>query len=317
MNGSEAAHGVSVVIIAQDEESNIADCLRSVCWAAQVVVVDGGSRDRTAEIAASLGAEVHHNAWPGFSVQRDLAISLATQEWVLALDADERVPAALAEEIVRVASAGESEQKKNGYVVLRDTYFLGRHMKHGGWGERPVLRLFRRHHGWADGRIVHEGIVVDGAVGELTQHLVHYSHASLHDYMQNMNRCTSLEAQEALLLGLRSTWLPPFGPLLRVARRWYRSDRSYNTAYLLFKDELKNRVEWLPLQPFAPLLRFFQMYILQRGFLDGRHGLYLALLSATYVFVKRVKLWELRHATPWLALPAAVETTSKEEIPAL
>jgi (heptosyl)LPS beta-1,4-glucosyltransferase len=82
--------GVSVVIIAQDEEPNIGDCLRSVAWADQVVVVDGGSRDRTPEIAASLGAEVHHNPWPGFSSQWDTAISFATHDWVFMLAADER-----------------------------------------------------------------------------------------------------------------------------------------------------------------------------------------------------------------------------------
>jgi glycosyltransferase involved in cell wall biosynthesis len=314
MKRGETAPGVSVVIIAQDEGANIAGCLESVRWADQVVVVDGGSRDRTAEIAASLGAQVHHNAWPGFSVQRDLAISLATREWVVALDADERVPPPLAEEILQVVRAGGLG--KSGYLVFRDTYFLGRHIRHGGWGGRPVLRLFRRNHGRADGRIVHEGIVVDGPIGRLTQHLAHYSHASLQDYIQNMNRCTSLEAQEAVLLGLRSSWLPPVGPLLRAGRRWLASDRSYHTAYGLLKDELKNRVAWVPLQPFAPFLRFFQMYVLQRGFLDGWHGLYLSLLSAVYVFVKQVKLWELRTVAPRPSPSGATQTKPKEEMAA-
>ena len=315
MKREEATPGVSVVIIAQDEQANIVACLESVHWADQVLVVDGGSRDRTAEIAASLGAEVHHNPWPGFSIQRDLAISLATREWVMALDADERVPPPLAEEILQVVRAGGRE--KSGYLIIRDNYFLGRHIKHGGWGERPVLRLFRRNDGRADGRIVHEGIIVDGPIGRLTQHLVHYSHTSIQDYIQNMNRCTSLEAQEAVQLGLRSNWLPPVGPLLRAGRRWLASDRSYHTAYGLLKDELKNRVEWVPLQPFAPFLSFFQMYAIQRGFLDGRHGLYLSLLSAIYVFVKQVKLWELRHAAPQVSLSGAAQTKLKEEIPAL
>lgn len=288
--------GVSVVIIAQDEEANIGPCLESAAWADEVIVVDGGSRDRTAEIAASLGARVHHNPWPGFSQQREVSIRLATQEWVLALDADERVPSALAEEIREIVQA--DGKGKAGYFIDRDNYFLGRHIKHGGWGQRPVLRLFRRGFGRPDGRIVHEGFVVDGPIGQLTHHLLHDSHPTLHEYIENMNRCTSLEAQEAIALGVRRGWLPPIGPLWRTARRWLASDRSYRSAYAILKDELKNRYQWLPLQPFAPLLRFLQMYLLQRGFLDGRHGLYLSLLSAVYVFVKQVKLWELRRAEP-------------------
>lgn len=289
-----AESGVSVVIIAQDEEANIGPCLASVPWADEVVVVDGGSRDRTPEIAASMGARVHRNPWPGFSVQRDLAISLATQDWVLALDADERVPLELAREIQELVQVGG--WGRNGYLVYRDTYFLGRHIKHCGWGGRPVVRLFRRDCGRADGRIVHEGIVVTGQVGRLTHHLVHYSHPTLREYIENMNRCTSLEAEEAVALGVRRSWLPPVGALWRAGRRWLATDRSFVSGYAALKDQLKNRVEWMPLQPFAPLLRFVQMYVVQRGFLDGRHGLYLSLLSAVYVFVRQVKLWELRRA---------------------
>jgi glycosyltransferase involved in cell wall biosynthesis len=286
--------GVSVVIIAQDEEPNIGACLESVRWADEVVVVDGGSRDRTPEIAAALGARVHHNPWPGFWQQRELSLRLATQEWVFALDADERVPPELAQEVEEVVRGGGGG--KHGFYVYRDNYFLGRHMTHGGWGQRPVLRLFRRQRARTDGRIVHEGFVVDGRIGVLRHHLVHDSHPNLHEYIENMNRCTSLEAEEALALGVRRSWLPPLGALWKATRRWLASDRSSRTAYAILKDELKNRHEWVPLQPFAPLLRFLQMYVLQRGFLDGRHGLYLSLLSAIYVFVKRVKLWELRHS---------------------
>ena len=291
---SVARPGVSVVIIAQDEEAHIGPCLESAAWADQVVVVDGGSRDRTAEIAASLGARVHRNPWPGFSVQREVSLGLATQEWMFALDADERVPPALAQEILDVVQSGG--KSRHGYFVYRDNYFLGRHIKHCGWGQRPVLRLFRRGYGRADGRIVHEGFVVDGLVGQLANHLVHDSHPTLPEYIENMNRCTTLEARESIALGVRRSWLPPIGPLWRAARRWLNSDRGYQSAYAILKDELKNRHEWLPLQPFAPLLRFLQMYILQRGFLDGRHGLYLSLLSAVYVFVKQIKLWDLRRA---------------------
>ncbi|MBI4571036.1 MAG: glycosyltransferase, partial [Chloroflexi bacterium] len=101
-HGRSPGGGVSVVVIAQDEEANIAACLVSARWAEETVVEVGGSRDRTPEIARAAGARVHHNRWPGFSIQRDLSISLATQGWVFVLDADERVPDELAKEIQEV-----------------------------------------------------------------------------------------------------------------------------------------------------------------------------------------------------------------------
>lgn len=285
--------GVSVVVIAQDEERNIGPCLDSVGWADEVIVVDGGSRDRTAEIAAAKGVRVHHNAWPGFSRQWDFAIRLASRDWVCLLAADERVTDELASQVRTVAGGNGAY---DGYYVPRRTYFLGRPMRHCGWGDQMELRLFRRGRGRMDGRLVHERLVVDGQVGSLEGHILHHSHPSLREYLLNLNECTSLEAQEALALGVERSWLPPFRPLWRATGRWVRSDRSYRAAYSILKEELKNRFEWVPLQPLAPLLRFLQMYVLQRGFLEGRHGLYLSLLSAVYVFVKQVKLWELRNA---------------------
>lgn len=284
--------GVTVAIIAQDEETNIADCLTSVAWADEVVVVDGGSRDRTPEIAESMGAHVHHNPWPGFSQQWDLAISLAKRDWVFLLAADERVTEELAREI-RAVVAGDADC--DGYRVRRQTYFVDRAMRGCGWSDQLELRLFRRGRGKMDGRLVHEQLIVEGTVGLVAGRLIHYSHPTIRDYIANLNRCTSLEAEEALAFDVQESWLPPFGALWRAFRRWLRSDRSYGTAHSILKSELKNRVVWLPLQPFAPPLRFVQMYVAQRGYLDGRHGLYLSLLSGIYVFVKQVKLWEMRR----------------------
>ena len=284
--------GVTVAIIAQDEEANIADCLATVRWADEVVVVDGGSRDRTAEIAESMGARVHYNAWPGFSKQWDLAIDLSEGVWVFVLAADERVTEELAGQIEAVAV---DDGACDGYRVRRQTYFLDRAMRGCGWSDQLELRLFRRGRGRMDGRLVHEQLVVDGTVGVLGGRLIHYSHPTVRDYIANLNRCTTLEAEEALAFDVQESWLPPIGALGRAVRRWLGSDRSYGTAHAILKAELKNRVVWLPLLPFAPVLRFAQMYVVQRGYRDGRHGLYLSLLSGIYVFVKQVKLWELRR----------------------
>jgi glycosyltransferase involved in cell wall biosynthesis len=286
--------GVSIVIIAQDEEANIGACLASAAWADEVIVVDGGSRDRTPEIARSMGARVHHNPWPGFSAQWDLAIGRATCEWVFLLAADERVTPELAAQVRGIAARGGPLA---GYYVRRQTYFLERAMRGCGWANQRELRLFRWGRGRMDGRMVHERLVVDGALGDLDGLLVHDSHPTVEDYLANLNRCTTLEAQEALALGVRRTWLPPVAPVARAAQRWWRSDRGYESARAALKDELKNRVTWAPLQPFAPLLRFLQMYVVLRGFRDGKHGFYLSLLSAVYVFVKQVKTWELGRST--------------------
>ncbi len=212
---------------------------------------------------------------------------------MLLLAADERVTPELAAQIRATLRAGPPH---DGYYVRRQTYFLDRAMRGCGWGDELELRLVRRGRGRMDGRLVHERLVVDGSVGRIEGRLLHYSHPTLRDYLENLNRCTSLEAEEALTLGARNTWLPPLGALVRAGRRWLASDRSYRSLRAALKDEIKNRYRWTLLQPFAPLLRFIQMFVLQRGFLDGRHGLYLSLLSAVYVFVAQAKLWELQRA---------------------
>jgi hypothetical protein len=164
-----------------------------------------------------------------------------------------------------------------------------------------------------DGRLVHERLVVDGKLGELRGRLLHDSHPTIEDYLTNLNRCTTLEAQEAVALGVRRTWLPPVGAFARAGRRWLAGGGSYQTLRAALKDELKNRYLWVPALPFAPLLRFLQMYVGQRGYRDGRHGLYLSLLSAVYVFVKQVKLWELQRAGARGA-PATPPAPEREQV---
>jgi hypothetical protein len=241
-----------------------------------------------------MGARVHHNPWPGFSAQWDLAISLATSDWVFILAADERVTDELAEQVLAVTM---DHSPFAGYYVRRQTYFLDHAMLGCGWGDQAELRLFRRGRGRMDGRLVHERLLVDGELGLLSGRLRHYSHPTVSDYLANMDRCTTLEVEEALALSEQGSWLPPTGPVLRATGRWLAGDRTYRSAHAALKDELKNRHAWLPLQPFAPFLRFLQMFVIQRGYRDGRYGLYLSLLSSVYVLVRQIKLWELRRST--------------------
>ena len=244
---------VSVVIITRNEASNLPRCLESVRWADEIIVVDAGSTDGTREIADRFGARVHVEPWRGFGHAKQTGVDLATGDWVFSIDADEVVPPALAEEIRRVVS--ENNGHPAGYTVPRRTRFLGRWIRHCGWYPDRVLRLFRRERGRFDGAVVHERVVVDGPVGELTHDLLHYSYPDLETYFEKFNRYTTLGAEKAYANGERAGW-----------------------SHLLVK----------------PAVSFVKHYVLKRGFLDGLEGFVLSVLSAGAVFVKYAKLWH-RH----------------------
>ena len=153
--------GLSVILIAKDEEACIARALRSVDWADEIVVVDSGSTDRTVDIAREHGAKVTVTAdWPGFGPQKNRALDLATGDWVLSLDADEWLTAESAEEIRRVVAAAEASAAA--YRMPRRSSFCGRFMRHSGWWPDYVVRLFRRGRARFSDDSVHERVIVDG-----------------------------------------------------------------------------------------------------------------------------------------------------------
>lgn len=284
---------LSVVVIAKNEEHDLPGCLASASFADEIVVVDSESDDCTLQIAEAAGARTFVHAWQGFSVQWNQAIDAATREWVLILAADERISEELAAELQAVVAGKQSGQ--DGFYMPRRNHFLGRWIAHSGWYPRYELRLFRCGRGRMDGRIVHERIVVDGPVGYLRGDIVHLGRSNLADYVENMNLCTTLEAQEALVQGMRLTWLPPFGAVARFLGEAVRPPYDRMRLYFLAKDHFKNRVAVIWLLPFFPLAKFVRMYLLQRGFLDGLPGFVLAVMSSFYVIVKYFKLWELRR----------------------
>jgi len=179
---------LSVAIIAFNEENNIAPCLRSVAWADEIVVVDNGSTDRTREIARECGAHVLVVPdWPGFGVQKNRAIDACTGDWILALDADERVEAPLRAEIERAVAQTALEV----YAMPRRSTYCGRFMRHGGWWPDYVTRLFRRGSArYSDAR-VHERLVTERPVGRLSAPLTHYSFRSMDQVVDKMNRYSS------------------------------------------------------------------------------------------------------------------------------
>ncbi len=185
-------HLISVVIIAKNEEGRLADCLQSARWADEIVVVDSGSTDKTAEIAARYGAKVLHRPFDDFASQKNFAVSQAGCPWVFSLDADERIPEALAQELRGIA---QREDGKAGYYLHRDNWFFGRCLKHAGQEADHQMRFFRRDKARFRNS-VHEVVDIDGPTGELAGRLTHHSCRDLNDYFRKFNHYTQLEAEQ-------------------------------------------------------------------------------------------------------------------------
>jgi len=210
---------VSAVIIAQDEERNLPDALRSVAFCDEVVVVDAGSTDRTREVAREAGARVIVNSpWPGFVEQRNVAVDAASHDWVLAVDADERVSPALRDEIAALRSAGYHH---SGYRVPRVAFYMGRWLRGTDWYPDPQLRLFDRRQGRWQGALVHESVVVRGSVGRLRSDLEHHPYEDIGDHMRSIDRYTTLWARQAYAAGRRA------GPVEGLASASWAFLRNY------------------------------------------------------------------------------------------
>ena len=210
---------LSAVIIAQDEEENIAAALESARFCDEVLLVDSGSRDRTRYIAAAAGARVLSNEpWPGFVAQRNFAMSAARHDWVLALDADERVTPALRAEIEELR-VGSPEYP--GYRIPRVAVYLGREIRATDWYPDPQLRLFDRRRGRWQGALVHESVVVDGSVGRLRGELVHQPYRDVSAHLRKIDAYTTLWARQSLEAGRRAGILELVGsPAWAFARNY-------------------------------------------------------------------------------------------------
>jgi glycosyltransferase involved in cell wall biosynthesis len=185
---------LSAIIITKNEERNIRECLSSVRWVDEVVVVDGGSTDKTVEVAKDMGAKVFIRSWEGYGAAKIFALAQCSGNWILWLDADERVTKELAEEIQHLVRQEDSDYA--GYEASRKAYFLGRWIKHCGWYPGFVIRLFRREAGKFTENKVHERLEVNGKVGRLRSDLLHYTDPNLFHYFEKFNRYTSLAAEE-------------------------------------------------------------------------------------------------------------------------
>jgi glycosyltransferase involved in cell wall biosynthesis len=184
---------LSVIIITKNEADNIRACLESVNWADEIIVVDSGSSDDTVNICKELGAQVHTTAdWPGFGVQKNRALSHATCEWVLSLDADERVMPDLRSEI---ESTLNDPHGHDAFRVPRLSSFCGRYMRHSGWYPDFVTRLFQRGSAIFSDDLVHESLIVNGSVGRLRQPLLHETFHDLEELLAKINQYSTAGAR--------------------------------------------------------------------------------------------------------------------------
>jgi glycosyltransferase involved in cell wall biosynthesis len=248
---------LSVAIITHNEEQNLPRTLASLhVLAAEIIVVDSGSTDRTTEIARSFNARVIERPWPGFAAQKNFAIAQCTGEWVLTLDADEELSPDLQQEILKLFS---ENPLSDAFYLKRRNLFLARWIRHGGFYPDPKLRLFRRSTNASfTERAVHETISYTGPAATLEHDLLHHAYPTLSTYIEHMERYSTLGAE-----------------ILTTKGRTSRSLSAFAWNVLLM-----------------PALSFAWNYIFRAGFLDGREGLLLHLYQAVYTSWKYAKAWE-------------------------
>jgi glycosyltransferase involved in cell wall biosynthesis len=194
---------VSVTVITRDEAANIEACLASVAWADDVLVVDCGSTDRTVDIAKAKGARVIVKDWPGYGKQKNFAATHAAHDWILSVDADERVTPELAAEI-RARLAGDTAPA--GFRIPRMTFHLGRWIRTTDWYPDYQLRLYdRRRARWKE-QHVHESVSADGPIGQLASDLQHYAYRDITHHHRTMDRYTTLAAEDMYVSGRRAGW---------------------------------------------------------------------------------------------------------------
>jgi glycosyltransferase involved in cell wall biosynthesis len=184
---------LSVIIITKNEQENIRDCLESVRWADEIVVVDSGSTDDTVQYARAFTKKIFQKEWDGFGETKNFAISKTKGDWVFSIDADERVTPELAVEIRDTLKSQSGSY--SGFSMPRKAFFLGRWIRHSGWYPGRVVRLFEKQSGSFTNSKVHESLAVNGRIGTLNADLLHYTDPNLWHYFHKFNRYTTLAAE--------------------------------------------------------------------------------------------------------------------------
>jgi glycosyltransferase involved in cell wall biosynthesis len=247
---------LSVALITRNEAANLPSTLASVRWANEIVVVDSGSTDATLAIARDAGARIFEEPWKGFAAQKNSAIAHCAGDWILSLDADEEVSSELAQEIQTLLAG---EPAFSAWRIPRLNHFLGCPLRHGGYWPDPKLRLFRRGAAQFADRPVHEIMEAAGPVSRLRGPLIHHCYPTLSDYIEHMNRYSSIAAEALAASG-------------RAGRSW---------LWLAWNALLN------------PAATFLYNYVFRLGFLDGRAGLLQHINHSFYIHWKFAKAWSL------------------------
>ena len=246
---------ISAVIIAKNESAKICEAIASVSFADEVLVIDSESSDDTVGIAKSSGATVIVQPWMGFSKQKQFGVDAAKNDWILSIDADERVSSELRLELLALTSAKSEPNETAAYSIPRLSFYLGRPILHCGWYPDRQLRFFNRTKARWNGRTIHESIETNGKIGKLSSNIFHYSvdnpshhHRMIGERYAPMSALASFEAGES-------------GTILKIIA--------------------------------APIAAFLRNYILKSGFIDGLPGFVICWFSAHHAFLKNLILWEL------------------------
>lgn len=237
---------ISVFIIALNEENNLGRCLRSVSWADEIVLVDSGSTDKTIEMAREYTDKVFSRKFTNYADQKNFALSLTAGPWCLSLDADEEVTPELRDEIIL---AVKNPGSTSGYFIPRQSYIFGRKFYFTGTQHDRPMRLFKKTEAVFE-QPVHETVKISGTTASLKNFLNHYTYKGLSDYMERLNRYTSLEADFLVQTG--------------------RATKGLDIS-------LKS------------ILMFFRLFVMKQGFRDGLEGFIFSVLSGYYVFIKHAK----------------------------
>ncbi len=245
---------LTVVIIARDEAARIEACLESVRWADEIVLLDSGSRDDTVAIARRYTDRVYDLEWRGFGLQKQAAVDMASHDMIFSIDCDERLTAELAEEIRGILAKKEIAAA---YSVPRRTFLGSKEIRHCGWYPDRTVRLFDRTRAAFSADLVHERVVVQGAVADCYEHLLHYSFSGIAQLLGKLNQYSELGARQ----------------LFDKGRRCSLFDLTVRPCYA-----------------------FFKTYLLRRGFLDGVEGLEIAATTSLLTFVKYIKLREMERS---------------------
>ena len=211
---------LSVTVITRNEAKNITDCLRSVAFADQLIVLDSGSTDETVKLARACGAEVTVDyEWPGFGIQKNRAVALSRGEWVLSLDADERVTPELRDEIIAALRAPTADV----YAIGRLSKYCGQYMHHSGWYPDLVTRLFRKDSARFTDDLVHEKLVTHKRIEKFSSLILHESFSDFESVIEKVNRYSSAGASMAVLQGKKSS----------VAKAIFRGLWAFFRTYIL------------------------------------------------------------------------------------